>query len=166
MTTFLAATTSTHFSDIADLAKHIWEEHYTPIIGKEQVDYMVGKFQTSEAMQKQASEGYIYFLIVFENEQVGYLSIKKNESDLFLSKIYVQKEFRGRKIGKSALEFVESKAKEFNCNSVSLTVNKNNTNSIKAYEKVGFEKNEAIVMDIGNGFVMDDYRMVKNLASK
>ena len=27
--------------EIADLANEIWNEHFTPIIGKEQVEYMV-----------------------------------------------------------------------------------------------------------------------------
>jgi len=47
------------------------------------------------------------------------------------------------------------------CEKVSLTVNKYNHNSIKAYERIGFINKEELVQDIGGGFVMDDYLMEK-----
>lgn len=154
------------FNTIAKLAHKIWHEHYIPIIGKDQVNYMVKKFQTSEAMQKQAQEGYEYYLINYHNDPVGYLAVEKRNNDLFLSKIYILKEYRGKKIGKEAFKFINNRAKALSCNTISLTVNKNNTTAIKAYEKIGFKNVDALVTDIGNGFVMDDYRMVKSLASK
>ncbi len=43
------------------------------------------------------------------------------------------------------------------------TVNKNNSLAIRAYEKLGFENLGSIVADIGNGFVIDDYRMEKRI---
>ena len=40
-----------------------------------------------------------------------------------------------------------------------LAVNKRNAAAIAAYRKHGFEIVEAVVKDIGGGFVMDDYIM-------
>ena len=40
-----------------------------------------------------------------------------------------------------------------------LTVNKRNVLPIRAYERFGFRRAEAVVKEIGGGFVMDDYRM-------
>jgi diphthamide synthase (EF-2-diphthine--ammonia ligase) len=34
---------------VESLAKEIWIEHYTPIIGRPQVDYMLENFQSSQA---------------------------------------------------------------------------------------------------------------------
>ena len=166
MIEIVRAKTTQQFDLIAKLAFEIWNEHYIPIIGKAQVAYMVAKFQTSEVMQEQANEGYEYYLINYDGKPVGYLSIQKRVTELFLSKIYILNSYRGKKIGKEAFIFIDHRARELHCKSIALTVNKNNTNSIHAYQKIGFKKTEAIVMDIGNGFVMDDYRMVKNLASK
>lgn len=45
--------------------------------------------------------------------------------------------------------------------SIYLTVNKNNTNTISAYIKLGFEIVDSIITDIGSNFVMDDYIMEK-----
>lgn len=145
------------------MASTIWHEHYTPIIGKEQVLYMLDKFQSSGTMKDQIDKGYQYFMITFESKNVGYLSFEKREKDLFLSKIYVLKEFRGKGIGKKAMKFVTEVAESLNCEKVSLTVNKFNFNTIKAYEKAGFVKKGALVQDIGNGFVMDDYLMEKTI---
>jgi RimJ/RimL family protein N-acetyltransferase len=61
------------------------------------------------------------------------------------------------------MSFLENKRVEIACKSIDLTVNKYNTNSIKAYEKMGFEKIDSVVMDIGNGYVMDDYVMKKEV---
>lgn len=57
------AETDTQVREIADLAKVIWNEYFTPIIGKDQVDYMVEKFQSYPALKEQISEGYEYYQI-------------------------------------------------------------------------------------------------------
>ncbi len=43
------------------------------------------------------------------------------------------------------------------------TVNKYNDRSINAYKRMGFAVVEEAVVDIGGGFIMDDYKMVKDL---
>ena len=51
-------------------------------------------------------------------------------------------------------------ARSRNCNRLMLAVNKNNRSAIDAYLKHGFSIADAVVKDIGGGFVMDDYIMV------
>lgn len=163
MTSFIHVCTDYEINKVAELASAIWNEHYPSIIGQDQVDYMVEKFQSVEAINQQIEEGYVYHLINYNDKSVGYLSIKKNNDDLFLSKIYISKELRGKGIGKAAFSFIENLAKEQNCKTISLTVNKYNTNTVKAYEKIGFKNIDSIIIDIGNGYVMDDYKMVKKI---
>jgi len=163
MIKIITATNKSDFKIIADLAKEIWEEHYTPIIGIEQVDYMLNKFQSELAIENQIREGYQYFTIYFGGIPVGYLSFIKKEESLFLSKIYILQSERGKGIGKFTMEFVEEKAIELELSSITLTVNINNANSIKAYEKMGFKNIGTQVADIGNGFVMDDFLFEKKL---
>ncbi|SHI55806.1 Acetyltransferase (GNAT) domain-containing protein [Algibacter luteus] len=160
-----AANTISDYKNIADIADVIWREHYIPIVGKPQIDYMLQKFQSASAIEKQVEDGFEYFTIYFEDTAVGYLSIKQEEKALFLSKIYVLSSHRGKKIGKAAMQFVENKAKTYQKERIRLTVNINNTNAIKAYEKLGFINVGPLVADIGNGFVMDDYQMVKEISS-
>ena len=98
-----------------------------------------------------------------QNKSIGYLSFKKNDNALFLSKIYINKLSRGKGFGKTAMNFIEEQAIDLNCKKIYLTVNKYNTNSIKAYQKIGFKTTEELVIDIGNGYVMDDYKMEKTI---
>ena len=148
---------------IESMANTIWHEHYTPIIGHEQVVYMLDKFQSVNTMKAQIDAGYHYFTINKDDKSIGYLSFNKRNKELFLSKIYVLKELRGKGIGKKAMTFVLDMAKGLDCMKVSLTVNKFNHNSIRAYESIGFINKQELVQDIGGGFVMDDYVMEKSL---
>ncbi|WP_223548520.1 GNAT family N-acetyltransferase [Aestuariivivens sp. NBU2969] len=163
MVTFNQAKTEHDYQIVAKLADIIWREHYIPMVGKAQIDYMLEKFQSAKVIGEQSNQGYEYYLINFNTTPVGYISIKKEDDSLFLSKIYVLSNHRGKKIGKTALQFVEKKAKASRINNITLTVNKNNYNSILVYEKLGFKNIGPAVKDIGNGFIMDDYKMVKKL---
>jgi ribosomal protein S18 acetylase RimI-like enzyme len=148
--------------DIVDaLAREIWYEYYVPIIGKPQVDYMVEKFQSKPVMKEQIANGYAYFLVEEEGRNVGYMGIQLKEDELFLSKLYIKSCERGRGFARKALGFLEELAKEKGLNKISLTVYKRNIKSIAAYEKMGFKNLGSIVMDIGGGFIMDDFKMEK-----
>ena len=48
---------------VAGLAEEIWNQHFVGIIGQGQVDYMLGKFQSAEAIAGQIAEGYEYYLV-------------------------------------------------------------------------------------------------------
>ncbi len=144
---------------IEALATEIWHEHYTPIIGKAQVEYMLQKFQSVETMQKQIEESYEYFSITNDDQLIGYLSIQPRDTYLFLSKVYVHSSYRGYGYGQKAFDFVISRAKELNFNKVQLTVNKYNERTIKVYEDYGFKKVKEAVFDIGSGYIMDDFVM-------
>ncbi|MFZ0488656.1 MAG: GNAT family N-acetyltransferase [Salegentibacter sp.] len=161
MTSIIPAETRETFRTIADLADLIWTEHYTPIIGAEQVAYMLEKYQSATAIEEQVENGVLYYLILHQGSPAGYFSVSKREDSLFLSKLYVLQPKRGNGLGRAAISFLETLAKKFGLKKISLTVNKFNTNSIGAYEKMGFINIDAIVQDIGNGFVMDDYVLEK-----
>ena len=89
------------------------------------------------------------------------MSFSYEEDAVFLSKIYVLSDYRGKKIGKTAMLFVENSTKKLGLSKIYLTVNKDNLNSIKAYEKLGYRNTGAAIKDIGEGFIMDDYKMEK-----
>ena len=75
----------------AALAREIWSEYYAPIIGLDQVEYMLDKFQSVEAIPEQiATSDYWYFLIRDENRAVGYLGLQRRQETLFLSKLYLK----------------------------------------------------------------------------
>jgi len=146
-----------------DLAREIWTEHYVKIIGKDQVEYMLAKFQSTEAISEQMNQGYEYYLLFHEGEAVGYIALvpERDKRSMFLSKIYVRKDLRGKGFGREALGHAEKLCRERDLPKLWLTVNKQNSDSIDWYQRMGFEKEESLVQEIGGGFVMDDYKFVK-----
>lgn len=148
---------------IERLAHEIWNTHYTPIIGKEQIRYMLEKYQSVEAMSEQIKNGSIYFLSEHNKLPIGYMSVNIETDTLFLSKLYVLEGERCKGYGRQMIIHLELLSKEKNLNKISLTVNKHNTQSIKMYEKVGFVISGKVVKDIGQGFVMDDFQMEKSV---
>ena len=87
----------------------------------------------------------------------GYAGLQEANGKLFLSKLYIAKENRGKKIASEAFLFIEELARKRNLKSIWLTVNRNNTHAIDVYKAKGFSIIRTQVTDIGNGFVMDDY---------
>lgn len=146
---------------VEELADTIWREHYTPIIGMGQVEYMLDKIQSKEAISKQMQdEGYLYYLLQDKDGRwIGYFAVIPRKCELFLSKFYIRARDRGKGYGRYAIEFIKSIAKEKGLHKITLVTNKRNTNSIGAYKRLGFVVTAPIVTDIGDGFVMDDYRM-------
>jgi len=163
MLTIIEAVSTSQFKTIAKLATEIWNEHYTPIIGKDQVNYMLDKFQSSDEIYSQVQDGQAYYLIEHKDLPIGYFCIYPVEENLFLSKLYILVAFRAQGIGKFAFDFIQNKAREFSLKTIFLTVNIHNTNAIASYEKMGFANQGPTKADIGAGYVMDDYRMVKKI---
>jgi len=146
------------------LAEEIWKEHYTPIIGRDQVAYMLKTFQSREAVAEQIEAGYLYYLMHRKGEPVGYMAVRPEEERLFLSKLYVRGPHRGRGCAREALAFLSEMAAGMGLRTIALTVNKNNTGSVRAYGRLGFVKTGEVVQAIGGGFAMDDYMMEMDLA--
>lgn len=149
-----------NITTLANLASEIWHEYWVEILTPEQIDYMVENFQSENAISNQIeNENYIYFFINVNGDNAGYIGLSKKQDHLFLSKLYIKKEFRHKGLGTKAFEFIKNFAKENNYKNIILTVNKYNTNTINAYKKWNFHEIDSVVTDIGNGFVMDDYIM-------
>ncbi|WYP26405.1 GNAT family N-acetyltransferase [Alkalihalobacillus sp. FSL W8-0930] len=156
--------TESEIHTLAEQAVGIWNEHYIGIITKEQVDYMIGKFQSAEAVTRQIeTEGYEYFNLNVNQAPIGYLAVKEEGSRLFLSKLYMLKEARGKGYASEAMSFLENLCKQRDLEVLWLTVNRENRHTIEVYKKKGFKIVAEEVNDIGHGFVMDDYIMEKKV---
>lgn len=147
-------------NDMCRLAGEIWREHFTPIIGAEQTEYMLKNFQSFSAVKNQIEkQGYKYFIMSSGNESIGYTGIKSENGSMFLSKLYVKKDMRGKGISRKAIDFIKNMCHQEKLDKIWLTVNKHNYDTINIYKKLGFEIEKSQVTDIGGGFVMDDYVM-------
>lgn len=140
------------------LADEIWHEWFPSIISNEQIDYMLERFQSVKAITEQLDSGYTYYLIRRGAVRIGYTAIRSDtDGRLFLSKIYIKKEYRGNGYAHEVFSFLKEYCREHGLTSIWLTVNKHNDSSVAVYKKSGFRIIGEDVTDIGNGYVMDDY---------
>ena len=152
---------SEHIPIIIELTKKIWPVAYGEILSKAQLDYMIDKFYNEPALRELIQKGHVFYLAQDENEKyVGFFSYEINSepNKTKIHKIYVLPETQGTGLGKQFFELVKEKAIENNQKVIFLNVNKYN-NAIHFYTKLGFRKVKDEVIDIGNGYVMDDYVM-------
>ncbi len=155
----LVKATTSDLAIIEHLAKAIWQDYYVPMVGQAQVDYMLGRFYNLAALQAQADEGQDFWLIQKEGINEGYIAMsEKSEGEYFLHKFYLSSALQGKGIG--AKVFQDALDLYKNLKTIKLQVNKNNYKSINFYFKMGFKIEKLFVLDIGEGFVMDDFLMV------
>lgn len=147
--------------ELAALADAIWHEFFPSIISVEQIDYMLEKFLSIKALLEEQEEGYEMYMTESDGETVGFCVIRPDVEDdrMFLSKIYLMKETRGKGCSSKVLDILEDITREHGLHKMWLTVNKHNDTAIPVYEHRGFEIIEEAETDIGGGFVMDDYIM-------
>ncbi len=143
-------------AEMSALASSIVKEHFDPIIGSKQNDYMIEKFQSVKSVMRQISEGYKYYFVCLENKKIGFLAYRIDEKILYLSKFYLEKHYRGKGYSRNMLDFVKDIAIGSGAERIRLNVNRNN-DAVYAYESLGFRRSGTQKKDIGNGFFMDDY---------
>lgn len=149
--------------ELSELADEIWHQHFVDIISEGQIDYMLEKFQSSSVMKEQMKHGYEYYFFCINGKNEGYFALQQQEDNtLFLSKIYLRKEFRGNGYSRKAFEFIENIVSERKLKKVWLTVNINNEIAIRAYKAFGMYVGRTQKSDIGNGYFMDDYVFEKD----
>lgn len=154
----LPVKTDPEIRNVAALAEEIWHQHFTPIIGEAQVNYMVEKFQSYPALKDQIEHnGYEYYAVRFGDHLAGYTGVHPEDDALFLSKLYVKKDFRGQHLATEVFHYLIRLCKERGLKKIWLTCNKHNDQTLKIYDHLGFVITDEQVADIGNGFVMDDY---------
>ena len=146
--------------EVNRLAGVIWHETYRGIISREQIAYMIERFQSVRAITEQlALDGYRYFLMEDDDRAVGYCGVQLCEGRMFLSKIYLLRAMRGRGYFRQMLACLVGLCRENGVRTVWLTVNRHNEQAIGAYRHAGFREARTQVTDIGGGYVMDDYVM-------
>lgn len=150
--------TKEQLTQLVQLANIIWHEYFINIISEKQINYMVDKFQSYNAIDKAIQEeGYVYFLGYEDDVLIGYCGVKPEGDRLFLSKLYLHKEKRGLHLSSVLLQYAIAYARKEKKSALYLTCNKYNQHSLDIYYAKGFQQIDEVETDIGNGFIMDDY---------
>lgn len=150
---------------IRSLSDRIWPATFREILTQEQIAYMMEMMYSEKSLEKQMDTGHHYILIEDDGEYLGYLSYELNYKEDTMTKvhkIYVLPSVQGKGLGRYFLNAVSEIAKSNGNTILSLNVNRYNK-AIDFYKKVGFEIVGSEDIDIGDGFLMEDYIMNKKL---
>jgi len=152
--------TSSDFTAIRSVVHEVWPIAYREMITAEQIAYMLEWMYSDASLSKQVDEEGCVFLVYEEgNHVLGFASFSEIETSLFkLHKLYVYTHLHGKGIGKALLDEVKKRASIRGGTAIELQVNKKNV-AQHFYTKQGFTVDRELVLDIGEGFVMDDYVM-------
>ena len=141
-----------------------WPETFKDILSAEQIRYMMNMMYSTASLENQIDRlNHCYLLAKKEDQYLGYLSYELNfqgSKETKIHKIYVLPEAQGQGVGQTLIAYTENISRNHNNSALLLNVNRHN-NAINFYKKTGFDITTEEVIDIGNGFVMDDYVMRK-----
>jgi len=156
---------TTDLSTVQMLAKRIWPDTYGSILPPGQLEYMLELIYSPESLYRQIKESHHVFLILdYDSRPSGFASYSLDAAGKKgkLHKIYIDQELQGKGLGKYLLEEVISRARSAGCTLLQLDVNRRNK-ARSFYEKLGFRVKAEKDTDIGNGFLMTDFVMEREI---
>ena len=146
--------------------KQIWPEVFTPIIGADQVDYMLRTYQSPENIFSEITNGANYYLLKSEGEAIGYTAYEVQEEAIYLSKIYLKDSVRGKGYSSELFDWYEEVARANQKKRLRLRVNQENKRAIDVYVHKQFINKGVLISPIGEGFEMTDYVFEKEIEEK
>ncbi len=151
---------------VQQLAARVWRAHYPGIISLAQIDYMLERGYATEALRTFIGSDDAGLELAREGEAlIGFAAWMNGPraGEVKLDKLYVDPDRQRGGIGGRLIERVCDLARGQGAQTLVLNVNRHNTGAQAAYRKRGFDVRETVVIDIGGGFVMDDYVMARAL---
>ena len=152
---------------VSTLAREIWLAHYPGIISVEQIEYMLAQRYDPARIRAELERGASWWDVLKVDGDIAAFAAYFPADEpraMKLDKLYVHPRQHRRGYGGMLVGRVCAQAAARGCARVVLAVNRNNRQAIAAYGRYGFRIREAVVQDIGGGFVMDDYVMVREIA--
>lgn len=142
------------------IAHQTWPHTFGNILSPEQIDYMLSWMYDLKMLENQQLEqGHTFLIAEEQEEKLGFtgFQIDQEPGKTKIHKIYILPSAQGKGLGKKLINAIKEIALKNNQTSLLLNVNKYNKGAIEFYEYLGFVKIKEEVIDIGNGYVMDDY---------
>lgn len=158
--------TKEHLFIIQALSDKIWPHTFQDILTKEQIEYMMEMMYSTSSLEKQMDElNHHYLLVEDAGKYVGYTSYElnyKGTATTKIHKIYILPSIQGKGTGRFLIETIGDIARKNGNNILSLNVNRFNK-ALDFYKRIGFDVISHEDIDIGNGFLMEDFVLNKKL---
>ena len=153
--------TDENFTSIRAIAKEVWPIAYGAILSQEQLDYMMEMMYSVSSLREQEASKKHFILATENGIDIGFACYEFNcngTSTTKIHKIYIFSNQQRKGIGRILIDYITNEATQNKQEALFLNVNKNNIAKY-FYKKLGFEISYEEIIDIGNGYVMDDYVM-------
>ena len=150
---------------IQNIARRTWPVTYGGILTGAQIQYMLDLFYSTEALSENLEDGH-HFVLARENDEImGFASFvhdQPEKSTTKIPKIYVLPVAQGKGVGQKLMETIERQARQHGARKLTLNVNRFNK-ALTFYQHLGFDIVAETDINIGNGYLMEDYIMEKPL---
>ena len=121
-------------------------------------EYLDKGFSTEKLKTELTNKNSEFYFALIDNKVIGYLKVNfgqsqteiKDENTLEIERIYVLKEFHGKKVGQILYEKAMEISKQKNVDYVWLGVWEENPRALRFYEKNGFVEFDKHIFKLGN----------------
>ncbi|NBS16384.1 MAG: GNAT family N-acetyltransferase [Gammaproteobacteria bacterium] len=153
---------------IAEWSLEIWRDYYLPeILTERELDGFWRRSYSEEKLLENVLQGAIYQWIVLAEVRIGFLSFQPEyqTNRLHLGKLYLLPRHHGCGLGRQALAYIQSVAKDLGLAEIYLYVFRKNARAIRAYQRAGFSIDRLEVTALEGGLVYDDAVMICRLTT-
>ncbi|MFN4146004.1 MAG: GNAT family N-acetyltransferase [Runella sp.] len=151
---------------IRQIAFQTWPATFGEILSPSQIEYMLDMMYSNNSLKGQIEQkNHVFLLAKLDEEAVGYASYELDyggQPKTKIHKIYLLPACQGKGVGAALFKKIEEIAIENKNDTLTLNVNRYNR-AVGFYEKIGFEIVGQEDIDIGQGFLMQDFIMEKKI---
>ena len=160
----IKAATEADFPTIRQIAYDTWPQTFGQILSEQQIAYMLDLMYSLPSLQAQVQQqGHVFLLASEAENPLGYISYELNYQQTTatkIHKIYILPQAQGKGVGKALIDAATAVGLANQNEALLLNVNKYNK-ALQFYERIGFEVIGQEDVDIGEGFLMEDFTMKK-----
>lgn len=149
---YITKLNTSELNNLYEFMRPLWQETYLEFLPQKQVDFLLKKYFSPENIKQFLAKGYEYYSV---NGQ-GVLVFYYTKGGIYLDKLYLLPQARGKNYPQKVFEFLLSKA-----NFITLNVNQNNKRAVNCYLKNGFKIIKKEIINLPNEMVNCDFVMRK-----
>ena len=150
---------------IHGMAQVTFRHTYREMLSPDQIDYMMEWMYSLPNLEKQLSDGHVYYIAMLGDEPCGYVSVQyegdtsDGKAQFHLHKIYIMPAHQGKGLGRilfnQVLDFARNTASG---KPITIELNMNRDNpALHFYQHLGLKILRSGDFHIGNGYYMNDY---------
>ena len=142
--------TEQDYLTLYDFMRPIWFETYGSFLPSEQIEFLLQKYFSLDALSHFRAQGYRYQKIA----DAGVLVTVDRGEEIYLDKLYLLPSQRGHGYAKAVFDELKTLGKD-----ITLNVNQSNERAVKCYLKNGFTIERTTDILLENGMINRDYEM-------